>query len=199
MRQGLRSLLDEFDDLEVVGEAGSAEEVLAQVARLRPDVLLLDVRMKGTSSINVAREVRRAYPDTHIVILTTYADEEYFYGAMRAGVDGYLLKDVALDMLPDSLRAVCRGERVLSPSLVGKVMEGYRLLAEENVRLASGLTEEEVAILRQIAQGATTREIAQTFYWSEVTAKKKVQEILVKLGATNRAQAVAIAIRKGII
>jgi len=195
----LHSLLSQFEDFDIVGEAASTEEVLQQVARLHPDVLLLDVRMGGRSSLEAAREARRFYPETHVVVLTTYDDEEYFYDAMRVGVDAYLLKDVALEALPDSLRAVCRGERLLSPSLVSKVMEGFRLLAEKNTRLESGLSEGEVAILQQIARGATNREIARTFYWSEVTVKKKVQEILAKLGASNRAQAVAIAIRKGLI
>lgn len=199
VRQGLRSLLDQFEDLEVVGEAGTAAEVLEQVRRLRPDVILLDIRMAGVNGIEVARQLRYTHPETRVIILTTYDDDEYLVGALQAGVHAYLLKDVALDTLPAAIRAVHQGKRLVSPTLMDKVLREFEALATERVRQESGLTEEELAILRRMADGATNREIAKEFHWSEVTVKKKVQEILDKLGAVNRTQAVVIAIRRGLI
>ena len=199
VRQGVRSLLDQFDDLEVVGEAGTAPEVLREVARLTPDVILLDIRMAGANGIEIARQLRHTHPETRVIILTTYDDDEYLVGALQVGAHAYLLKDVALDTLPAAIRAVYHGKRLLSPTLVDKVLREFETLATEKLRRESGLTEEELAILRRIADGATNREIAREFYWSEVTVKKKVQEIMDKLGAVNRTQAVVIAIRRGLI
>lgn len=199
VRQGLRSLLDQYDDLEVAGEAETGPAVLEQVARTHPDVVLLDVRMAGANGIEIARQLRRNYPEVRIIILTTYDDEEYLFGALQVGAHAYLLKDVALETLPAAIRAVHSGERLLSPVLVDKVLREFQALATEKLRQDAGLSEEELAILRRIADGATNREIAQEFYWSEVTVKKKVQEILEKLGAENRTQAVAKAIRQGLI
>jgi len=199
VRQGIRSLLSQYDDLEVAGEAGTGPAVLEQVARIQPDVVLLDIRMAGANGIEIARELRRMRPETRIIILTTYDDEEYLFGALQVGAHAYLLKDVSLDTLPAAIRAIHRGERLLSPLLVDKVLREFQNLATEKLRRDAGLSEAELAILRRIADGATNREIAQEFYWSEVTVKKKVQEILDKLGAVNRTQAVVIAIRKGLI
>ena len=199
VRQGIRSLLTQYSDLDVVGEAGTGPAVLEQVAQLQPDVVLLDVRMAGANGIEIARELRRDSPETRIIILTTYDDEEYLFGALQVGAHAYLLKDVSLDTLPAAIRAVCQGERLLSPLLVDKVLREFQSLATEKLRRDAGLSDAELAILKRIADGATNREIAQEFYWSEVTVKKKVQEILDKLGAANRTQAVVIAIRKGLI
>ncbi len=199
VRQGIRSLLGQYDDLDVAGEAGTGPAVLEQVAQLRPDVVLLDVRMAGANGIEIARELRRKWPKTRIIILTTYDDEEYLFGALQVGAHAYLLKDVSLDTLPAAIRAVHQGERLLSPLLVDKVLREFQSLATERLRRDAGLSDAELAILKRIADGATNREIAQEFYWSEVTVKKKVQEILDKLGAANRTQAVVMAIRKGLI
>jgi DNA-binding NarL/FixJ family response regulator len=199
VRRGISSLLSQYGDLEVAGEASTGPDVLEQVTRLRPGVLLLDVRMAGANGIEIARQVRREHPNIRIIILTTYDDEEYLFGALQVGAHAYLLKDVSLDTLPAAIRAVHRGERLLSPLLVDKVLNEFHTLATEKLRRDAGLSETELVILRRIADGATNREIAQEFYWSDVTVKKKVQEILYKLGATNRTQAVVLAIRKGLI
>lgn len=199
VRQGLRSLLTQYEDLEVAGEADTGPAVLEQMARLRPDVVLLDVRLAGANGVEIARRLRRDHPETRIIILTTYDDEEYLFGALQVGAQAYLLKDVSLDTLPAAIRAVHRGERLLSPLLIDKVLREFQNLATEKLRRAAGLTEEELRILRAMARGATNKEIAEEFFWSEVTVKKKVQEILAKLDAENRTQAVAKAIRQGLI
>lgn len=199
VRQGLRSLLTQYDDLEVAGEASTGPAVLEQAARLQPDVILLDVRMAGTNGIEIARQLRRDHPAIRIIILTTYDDEEYLFGALQVGAQAYLSKDVSLDTLPTAIRAVHQGERLLSPLLIDKVLRQFQNLATEKLRRDANLSEEELRILQAAARGATNKEIAEEFCWSEVTAKKKLQEIFLKLNAENRTQAVVKAIRQGLI
>lgn len=199
VRQGVRSLLDTFTDIEVVGEADGPANALAEAARLKPDVVLLDVRLGDANGIEVARQMRRYHPDSRVIILTTYDDDEYLFGALQVGAHAYLLKDVALDELPAAIRAVHSGRRLLSPLLVDRVLEQFQAIASEKLRWDAGLTAEEVHILSLMADGATNRDIAEALHFSEVTIKKKVQEILDKLGAANRTQAVAAAIRRGLI
>jgi DNA-binding NarL/FixJ family response regulator len=199
VRQGVRSLLDAFTDIEVVGEADGPASALSQVAKLHPDVVLLDVRLGEANGIEVARQMRRYHPDSRVIILTTYDDDEYLFGALQVGAHAYLLKDVALDELPAAIRAVHSGQRLLSPLLVDRVLKQFQTIASEKLRRDAGLTAEEVHILSLMADGATNRDIAEALHFSEVTIKKKVQEILDKLGAANRTQAVAAAIRRGLI
>jgi DNA-binding NarL/FixJ family response regulator len=197
VRHGLKSLLEGHADLEVVGEAEDGAEVLPWLAGHQVDVILLDIQMKGQDGIEVARRVLRSHPEVKIIILTTFDDESYLHNALEAGVSGYLLKSVSHESLPDVIRAVMRGERLLSPSLVSTVVTNYQRLAREQARREAGLDSEEMGILAAIADGASNKEIAAKFYWSEATVKRKVQEITEKLGATNRTQAIAEALRRG--
>ena len=198
-RQGLRSLLAEYNDITVIGEADNGPSTLEQVTALQPDILLLDVRMGGANGIEVARELCRVASAVRIIILTTYDNDEYLFGALQIGAHAYLLKDMVLHNLPDIIRFVHKGERLLSPQLVDRVLRQFQTLASEKLRQESGLSTEELRILELIAEGATNQTIAEQFFWSEVTVKKRVQEILAKFGAANRAQAVATAIRRGLI
>lgn len=199
VRQGILSLLSSYEDMEVVGEADTGGAVLERVEDLGPDVVLLDIRMPGPDGLEVARRLRRDYPQTKVLVLTTYDDDEYVYGALHAGCHGYLLKSVSHEVLASSIRAVYRGEYLLSPPLVGKVVKRFEELASEKAQQKAGLTGLELEVLRLIADGATTRDIAEKMYWSEITVKRKIRDILGKLGATNRTQAVAQAIRHGLI
>lgn len=199
VRKGIRSLLTQYGDLEVAGEAGTGPAVLEQVAQLQPDVVLLDVRMAGANGIEIARQLRREHPETRIIILTTYDDEEYLFGALQVGAQAYLLKDVSLDTLPAAIRAVHQGERLLSPLLVDNVLREFQNLATEKLRRDAGLSNAEQRILQLVAEGATNKEIAEQLFWSEVTVKKKLQEVLEKLNAANRTQAAVKAIRQGLI
>jgi len=197
LRHGLRSLLAGHPDLEVVGEAENGAEVLPFLAANRVDVILLDIKMKGATGIEVARRVLRSYENIRIIILTTYDDESYLHKAIEAGVSAYLLKSVSHEILPDTIRAVMRGEKVLSPSLVGDVMSNYQRLAQEQALREAGLSRSDLQLLRAIADGENNRALAGRFYWSEATVKRKVGEILQKLSASNRAQAIAEAVRRG--
>lgn len=197
VRHGLRSLLSGHPDIEVIGEATNSAEVLPFLAKHEPEVMLLDIIMKGQSGIDIARRVRHSHPNVKIIILTTYDDESYVHQALGAGVHGFLLKSASHESLPDSIRAVMRGERLLSPSLVSTVVTNYQRLAQEQALVEAGLTQENLQILEAIAKGASNKDMAERFYWSEATVKRKVQEILEKLGASNRAQAIAEAVRRG--
>ena len=199
VRQGVRSVLANHSDIQVVGEADSASTLFAIVDSLKPDVVLLDVRMPGQGGIEVTQRLKHDYPTIRVIILTTYDDDEYLFGALRAGAEGYLLKSASQETLADSIRQVARGERLLSPNLMGKVMREFADLAKDKVRTDSGLSDQELEVLRMIATGATNKEIAEKLYWSEVTVKRKVQDILEKMGVANRAQAVAEAGKRGLL
>ncbi len=197
VRQGLRSLLAGHSDLEIVGEAVDGSEVLPLLTKHPADVILLDIQMKGQSGIEVARRVRAAHPNVKIVILTTFDDESLLREAMEAGVHGYLLKSVSHETLPDSIRAVMRGEKLLSPNLVSSVINQYQKLAQTQAQKEAGLTPDELQVLAAIAEGASNKDLAEKFFWSEATVKRRVQEIVEKMGVSNRTQAIAEALRKG--
>ncbi len=199
VRQGVRSLLANHSDIIVVGEADSAATLFALLNSVEPDVLLLDIRMPGQNGIEVTQRLKRERPEVKIIVLTTYDEDEFLFGALRAGAEGYLLKSASPETLAHAIRQVARGERLLSPALIGKVMHEFEELAKEKVRAESGLTEQELQVLRLIAAGATNKQVADQVYWSEVTVKRKVQDILEKLGVANRAQAVAEATRRGLL
>jgi len=197
VRHGLRSLLSGHPDLDVVGEAEDGAQVIPFLSSHAVDVVLLDIQMKGQSGIEVARRVRHNHPAVKIVILTTYDDESLLHEALEAGVHGYLLKSVSHESLPDSIRAIMRGERLLSPSLVTPVLSNYRKMAQEQAHREAGLTSDELRVLAAIADGASNKDLAERFFWSEATVKRRVQDILEKLGASSRAQAIAEAVRRG--
>ncbi|MBI5649626.1 MAG: response regulator transcription factor [Chloroflexi bacterium] len=199
VRQGVRSVLANHADIQVIGEADGAPSLFSHLEPLRPDVILLDIRMPGQNGIEITQRLKRDYPDGKVIILTTYEDDEFLFGALRAGADGYLLKSASPQVLADAIRQVVRGERLLSPALVGKVMREFQELAQDKTRVESGLTDQELTVLRMIAAGATNKDIAEKVFWSEVTVKRKVQDILEKLGVANRAQAVAEAAKRGLL
>ncbi|MBK5106700.1 MAG: response regulator transcription factor [Anaerolineales bacterium] len=197
VRHGLRNLLSMHPDFDIVGEAEDGAQVFPLLAANETDVILLDIQMKGQGGIDVARRVFQSYPQVKIILLTTYDDEIYVEEGLEAGVHGYLLKSVSHETLPDSIRAVMRGEKLLSPSLVSKVMTDYQKLAQEQAKRDAGLSAEDLIILTLISEGGNNKLIAEELFWSEATVKRRVQEILEKLGVSNRAQAIAEAVRRG--
>jgi two-component system, NarL family, response regulator DevR len=199
VRQGVRSVLANHADIEVVGEAEGAASLFANLAALKPDVVLLDIRMPGQNGIEITQRLKREHPEVKVILLSTYDDEEFLFGALRAGAEGYLLKSASNEVLASSIRQVGRGERLLSPTLLTKVMREFQDLAKEKTRTDSGLSDQELKVLRMIADGATNKEIAEKLFWSEVTVKRKVQDILEKMGVANRAQAVAEAGKRGLL
>jgi two-component system response regulator DevR len=199
VRQGVRSLLGAFPDIAVVGEADSPTSVEEQITSRRPDVILLDVRLGQFDGIQIARNLRRTHPDCRVIVLTTYDDDDYLFGALEAGAHAYLLKDVSLDDLPASIRAVHAGKRLLSPLLMDRVLAEFHQQAADKSAESHGISVEAQELLAYMADGLTNREIADRLNYSEATVKKKVQEVLESLSVANRTQAVALAIRQGFI
>jgi DNA-binding NarL/FixJ family response regulator len=199
VRHGVQHLLANDPEVDVVGEADSGPRALEQVAALHPDIVILDMRLPGPDGVEITQQLRRSYPAVRIIVLTAYRDEDYLLGALRAGAHAYLLKQASHKTLCEAIHRVHEGERLLSPTLISRVLEEFEAMARERVVEDSHLTETELQILNYIAAGDTTKEITQKLHWSEATVNRRVQEILVKLNVSNRAHAVAEAIRRGLI
>ena len=199
VRQGLRSLLAEYPDIAVTGEADGGPGTLEQIAQTQPAVVLLDIRLMQGNGLELARRLRRRLPSTRIIILTSHDDESYLLEAAQAGLHGYLLKTVSAEVLVDSIRAVNAGERRLSPSLAGKAFAQLEAHIEAHTRAESGLSDQELQLLRLLGEGVGLHEMSQTLFLSERTVKRKLQDVMSKLGASSRAQAVAEAFRRGLL
>ena len=191
VRRGLHDLLSAEDDLQIVGESGSAVRATREIVALAPDVAVLDGRLPDGSGIEVCRDVRAANPDIRALILTSYDDDEALFAAIMAGADGYVLKQIAGTDLVDGIRSIASGRSLIDPSLVTKVMERLRRGDPQADKLAL-LTEQERRILELIAEGMTNRQIAQTLYLAEKTVKNYVTSVLAKLGLERRTQAAVL-------
>jgi len=196
VRVGLRALVERQPGMEVVGEAGTAREAVSQTGRLAPDVVVLDVRMPGSSGLDACRQIKAHWPETRIIILTSFPDDEVLFDAITAGADGYVLKQVGSDDLIRALERVGRGESLLDPSVTDRVFARLRnARRRERADAFASLSKREMQILAHIAEGQTNREIGQALHLSEKTVRNYVSEILSKLGVTSRAQAAAYAAR----
>ena len=192
VRQGLVALLDRREGFEVVAQAGTVAESLAQATRYHPDLVIMDVRLPDGSGIEACREIRASMPETKVVMLTSYPDEEAVLSAIIAGASGYLLKQVRGRDLVTALEAVGRGESLLDPAVTERVLERVRRVASGNAgdELAE-LTAQERKILLLVAEGKTNKEIAGEVFLSDKTVKNYVSSILSKLNLERRAQAAA--------
>lgn len=197
--EGLRKLLEAAGDIDVTSTAHDASAALTAAKAYKPDVILLDLRMPGATGIQATRRLREQEFEGAIIVLTSYGDQAYVRQALEAGADGYLLKSTPADELISSIRSATRGRRQLSPELLSGVLEEFGDLAREKTTRDADLSEEDRKILRRASEGATNREIGITMNRSEVAIKKRLQVIFAKLGAVDRAHAVAEAIRRGFI
>lgn len=192
-RQGLRTLLSVQPDIEVVGEAENGLEVLRLVATYTPNVVLMDVEMPMLDGVAATRRVRQDFPDCHVVILTTFDNDDYVFEGLRVGAVGYLLKDTPADKLIDAIRIAARGESFLQPSIAAKVVSEFSRLSEIATQihqpLKYPLTPRETEILRLVTQGMTNMEIANRLVITEGTVKNHVTAILNKLDVEDRTQA----------
>ena len=208
IRMGFRMLIDSSDDLEVVGEAQDGQGAIDQTAALRPDVVLMDVRMPGMNGIDATARIVESYPETRVLVLTTFDLDEYAFAALRAGASGFLLKDAAPDELAAAVRTVASGEAVVSPRITRRMLELFAGHLPEpdatpdpdgpHPRLAA-LTPREVEVLREVAEGLSNLEIAERLFLSEATVKTHVGRILAKLGVRDRVQAVVLAYETGLV
>jgi two-component system response regulator DevR len=192
VRRGVRELLEAEDDLEVVGEASTAEEALARIPATRPDVAVLDVRLPDGDGVEVCRDIRSRHPEIACVMLTSFADDDAVYAAIMAGAAGYLLKQVKGTDLVDAVRRVGRGESLLDPAVTTRVLDRIRHRQEDEL---AGLTEQERKILELIAEGLTNRQIGERLYLAEKTVKNYVSNLLSKMGMKRRTEAAAYAAR----
>jgi DNA-binding NarL/FixJ family response regulator len=198
-REGLRTALELSEDVVlVIGEAASGEEAVARARELEPDVVFMDVRMPGMDGIEATRRIREAAPNTKIILITIDESRGAVADAIQAGVSGYLLKDASPDALIDAARNAVEGNAVIHPQLTKTFIEEARM-ADGTEQKTPPLSKREREILQKVADGATTRQVATDLGISPHTVKTHLERIFEKLGANDRAQAVAIAIRTGIV
>ncbi len=196
VRRGLRSLLEAEADLLVVGEAGSADEAVAQAAKLHPHVVVMDVRMPGRSGIEACRDIRSADSAISVLMLTSFADDEALFTSILAGASGYVLKQIKGNDLTEAIRKVAGGESLLDPALTHRVMARIRGEIASTGDEVDDLTKQEHKILALVAEGHTNRQIGETMHLAEKTVKNYVSNILMKLGLSRRAEVAAFMARR---
>ncbi len=200
VREGLVTLLGTMEDTEVVGSASDGEEALSVVADVRPDVVLMDLRMPRMDGVEATRRIRSEFPTTHVVVLTTFSDDESVMGALQAGALGYLTKDAGREQIGRALLAAAGGQAVLDPSVHARLVEAATVpRTSADAPPPDGLTPREVEVLGLIAAGRSNAEIAADLYVSEATVKTHVNHIFAKTGSRDRSQAVAYAHQQGIV
>jgi DNA-binding NarL/FixJ family response regulator len=197
VREGLRALLTRREGFHVVGQAGTVAESIAEAKRMQPDIVVMDVRLPDGSGIEACREIREAMPNTKVIILTSYADDDAVFASILAGASGYVLKQTRGRALGDAIESVARGESLLDPTVTQKVMERLR---QTNERKAAdpldALNEQEHKIIELIAEGKTNKEIAAQIFLSDKTVKNYVSSILTKLNLRRRSEAAAYIARR---
>jgi DNA-binding NarL/FixJ family response regulator len=204
VRSGFRLILETRDDLDVVGEAADGREAVDLARRLKPDVILMDVRMPNVDGVEATRRLAAIGSHARVLILTTFDLDEYVYEALRAGASGFLLKDVQPAQLVDAVRVVAAGEALLAPTVTRRLLDHFadalpstqaRPLPSELARL----TERELEILKLLAEGHSNAELAEQLFLSETTVKTHVSSVLRKLGLRDRVQAVVLAYQAGLV
>src|SRR5690554_1854870 len=198
VRIGLRSLLERIGQFEVVGEAASAQEAIELTRSRKPDVVVMDIRMPDGSGIEACRAIRSESQDVKVIMLTSYTDDEAIFASVMAGASGYVLKQIGSHELVEAIRTVAAGGSLLDPSITGKVLERMRGMSRDQQHHEK-LTDQELRILRLIADGRTNKEIAEALYLSEKTVRNYVSSILSKLNLSNRAEAAAYAVRRHLL
>lgn len=195
VRVGLKALLEKHPDFEVVAEAGTARDAVEKTDSYKPDVVVMDIRLKGGSGIEACQEITESSPDTQVIMLTSYAEDEMLFSAIRAGAAGYVLKQIGGDDLVRAIEAVGRGEALLDPAVTQRVFQEVRKAArEEEASAFAELTQQEMHVLQLVSEGQTNRQIAEMLFLGEGTVRNYVSSILSKLNVRNRAEAAAYAV-----
>lgn len=199
VRQGIRSLLSNYPEFEVIGEAENGRGALSQIEQHPPDVTLLDIRLPGESGVDVLKQIRQTRPEAKVLMLTSFNDDEYVMGALRAGALGYILKSSSDEMLVNAIRATHQGEHFLSPQIAGAVIRRSIAGPVKFMPDTPPMDGEERRILKLLVEGASNTEIAAELYISNATVKRKLRKIFEKLGVNSRAQAAAEAVRRNLV
>ena len=202
-RRGLNMVLETEGGIEVIGEAEDGAEAVEKALDLAPDVVLMDVRMPRLSGIEAAARIREGIPSVKILMLTVSDEEDDLYAAIKAGANGYLLKEISIEEVADAIRAVTQGQSLISPSMASKLLDEFTSLSkqadEKQGPHAPRLTERELEVLQLVAQGLSNRKIADKLYISENTVKNHVRNMLEKLHVHSRMEAVLYAMRENLI
>ena len=191
VREGLRTLVSKNKNMIVAGEAATMTEAIEGAARAKPDVIIMDVRLPDGSGVEACRTIREARPETKVIMLTSYADDEALFASIVAGAAGYLLKQTRGQAVLDAITSVAQGRSLLDPDVTGKVLERVRRGREDEDPAFASLTDQERKVLERLAEGKTNREIGEILFLSEKTVKNYVSRILDKLGLSRRAEAAA--------
>lgn len=195
VRLGLKALLDKHPEFEVVAEASSANESVEKTKAHEPDVVVMDIRLKGGSGIEACERITEEFPETKVIMLTSYAEDEMLFSAIRAGAAGYVLKQIGGDDLVKAIESIGRGEALLDPAVTQRVFQEVRKAArEEEASAFAELTQQEMHVLQLVSEGRTNRQIAEMLYLGEGTVRNYVSSILSKLNVRNRAEAAAYAV-----
>ena len=198
VREGLKAVFDQGDEIDVVGEAGSGEEAIEMVNKVKPDVILMDISMPGMNGIQATKLIRDAHPDAKIVILTMLDQEGYVYEAIKAGATGYMLKSTSSDELVNAIQTVNEGKALLHPDATAQLLKEFVTLAQNKAK-DYGLSNREMEVLQLLSEGNTNKEIAKALWISEQTVKTHVAHIFDKLGTSDRTETVAQALRSGLV
>lgn len=199
VRAGLRALLERQGRFRVVAEASTGEEAIAKAQEHQPDVAVLDIRMPGLSGIEACRRIVKSVPGCRVIMLTSYAEDELLMAAIQAGASGYVLKRIGDNELVQAVERVSRGEGMLDPAMTASVFAEMRKASEaQHAAAFADLTPQELAVLALVAEGLTNRQIAVRLYLGEGTVRNYVSSVLAKIGASNRAEAAAYAVKHNI-
>lgn len=202
-RRGLRLVLDDERNIDVVGEASDGDEVVAMAQAEQPDVVVMDVRMPGRSGIDATRDIKNELPDVKILMLTISDEEDDLYQAIKSGANGYLLKEISIEEIGNAVRSVHGGQSLISPSMASKLLDEFAAMIkkeeEKQQAPAPRLTPREMEVLQHVAKGMNNREIAKALYISENTVKNHVRNILEKLHLHSRMEAVVYAVRENLL
>ncbi len=204
VREGFAKMLELEPDLAVVGQASDSKEAFELVKKLNPDIVLMDIRLPGITGIEATKKIKEESPKVEIIILSMYNEDEYIFEAIKAGASGYVLKDISKDDLVRAIRVVHSGESLIQPSLAKKVLKEFAHLAKDTSQGMAKtplreLSERELEVLRFVANGNSNKQIADSLLISETTVKAHLRSIFRKLEVSDRAQAVAYAMRKGLV
>jgi NarL family two-component system response regulator LiaR len=197
VRQGIRALLTEFEDVEVVGEAGNGLEAVQATESLKPDVVLMDLLMPGMDGVEATRRISEQWPEVRVLVVTTYSGDDLVFPAIKAGARGYALKDAGARELVGAIRQIYRGEPSLHPDIARKLLQEVRQPTPDR-RARDPLTAREVEVLRLLAEGLDNQQIAERLVVAEVTVRSHISRILDKLHVANRVQATLYALREGL-
>jgi len=199
VREGLRTMLGFQEGIEVVGEASDGLEAVDLAQRLLPAVVLMDIRMSKLNGVEATRRIKAQNPQIGVIVLTNYDDDQYVFQGIEAGASGYLLKDISSDDLGEAIHRVARGESLLAPSVLRKVLDEFAHRAEERELSHEALTPRELEVLQALARGLKNEEIAKELFITEKTVKSHLGSIFSKLGVNDRSQAIVYAIKHKLV